>query len=1794
MMSSKQSAYGCVTGCAAILALLLTTPAPALPPPPGNDSPAAPFVIGPSVPVVEHGTTVLAADDISVTTLPAPADDVDGPDVFYSFAPLTSDTYRVQLIPWQRAPVRSSDRRFTIYIQDESDTFLAGARAGGSLYPVYFDAVLATGRVYRIGVDYNATTHDNFPFTLIVDTIPATAPDDCGTAEALGTTLPYAVLNDIDGASGDYSFVGGTGRCSVAGDTTAPGIDHVYRFTPHESGDYAIELVSSGFNGVLYVNTSCPPDFPSGCLGASNHQGKHELVVVTLEADTQYYIYVDNDSTTLNTGNYTLIVDTAFGYEINEIEPNDSFASACPLDTPLNGGQLVGPLDEDWWAVAGETGDRVYAWVNNGGTGNSTLDTDLAFYAADGSSLIEFDDLDGDGADSPIEDLRYIYATSAPVIAGVALTSDATHYLRVTDQNPAGTVHRYRFHVGVEPGTREPAAEVEPNETLAQANYSGKHYYSGVVDVTGDVDTFAFEATVGDRVFVALDGDPERDGTGSDSPNDDPRAFHAKLIIYDPDEDVLISDISDSNSIQSPPDYPAQGGFFFARTTGTHYVQVQAQSTLSQVGPEETYELAIFLNSAAPDLIEDVDPVVTLTPDYDVDTIGVEAADNAPGDTGICSVSLVNDTNLQITGLSFTEGDPVVTFTIELIDPGSSGLGDLVVADCATNTTQETARIDVDAPVCAGFNFSNRTRTSLHDPLFIKDNEPSGPGLDSVLTISETGAVTDVNVTITIETIRPPDIDAFLISPEGTSVELITDLGSSLAFDITEATFDDDAEETMPFLSGDAPYTGTWLPEDPAGLAQVNGEEALGDWKLNVRDDSSSASGGARLVRWTLDLDAGFANLESFAGTASDTEGTDSGIASIELINADNVALSLPWDFLPGDQVVEYVVTLVDTSLNGSGTIVVTDMSENTCERVIALNGFPDGAGPDNSGEVTTDLKLKAEVQADIPPSTPAGVVSTIPVPDAGLVGEVEVDLTIDTKEVGRLASTLTHDGEFASLINRVGMDDRGSAGLTKDNMDIDFDDDASVGDDAHEEPALGSVAFRGLHQPDGRGEFIGDGITSDRRENMLLNLGGSDAIGNWDLHVGDYRMMSSTDTTFRRWALTLKMPCGEERYVGRAIDLAPGTGVCSIALALGADNLAVDASFDLGDDVVDYVVTLIDPALPGSGTLDVTDCNSNVTQVPISLQPEADDQDPPVIAGSVNQTTFEFEGSATDQEPTDSGIESVEVLPYGNNLQIVSVTPDPPNGAAGVDFVVGLVNPAENGQGYVRVTDVCGWRTHVLVEIDANTPVCTGSVGRTKRYLSTDLPQAIPDNNSGGVVSSIVVSDPDIVEDVNVTFNITHPFDADIDMWMSAPVFRSLFSDIGFTGNDFIDTTLDDEAPAPIPDSSSEAPFTGSYQAEGGPVFDVLDGDPAAGTYSLYVVDDKDNDTGTFESWSLTIESSTFPDRWDGRAEDGEGLASGICAIWNPEDGPTNLNVVVDPFTPGDRIVRYSVELINPSIAGEADIFVEDCAGNACVVPISLSGSAGPPVPEPGGSVCAVPGDCTGAYEGADCIAGICYVPKNRYLSIDPTTNEEAVAYQVEITEAVDYPGAVGRAWWVDAPVCYDYPNGDPVPGATECEGSDYFGWVSHTSAAPVTRTWSEVPLHITGCGIAPAVLYEIRASADDGANFSDALAINTAHNPEGDAQSWGDITGGPVSGMPGLWLPPERATNFGDVGNAIRTFENRTDGSGSPPRVWVDVEINQVISLGDIQFIIKAFEGTAYADLNLPLIGVDPADCP
>ncbi|PCI42202.1 MAG: hypothetical protein COB51_13270, partial [Moraxellaceae bacterium] len=52
---------------------------------------------------------------------------------------------------------------------------------------------------------------------------------------------------------------------------------------------------------------------------------------------------------------------------------------------------------------------------------------------------------------------------------------------------------------------------------------------------------------------------------------------------------------------------------------------------------------------------------------------------------------------------------------------------------------------------------------------------------------------------------------------------------------------------------------------------------------------------------------------------------------------------------------------------------------------------------------------------------------------------------------------------------------------------------------------------------------------------------------------------------------------------------------------------------------------------------------------------------------------------------------------------------------------------------------------------------------------------------------------------------------------------------------------------------------------------------------------------------------------------------------------GASNLSLLVDPFIPGDDLVNYSVELIDPNASGTGTVIVTDGAGNICEQPVDL-----------------------------------------------------------------------------------------------------------------------------------------------------------------------------------------------------------------------------------------------------------------
>ncbi|TMQ08787.1 MAG: hypothetical protein E6J91_32350 [Deltaproteobacteria bacterium] len=142
---------------------------------------------------------------------------------------------------------------------------------------------------------------------------------------------------------------------------------------------------------------------------------------------------------------------------------------------------------------------------------------------------------------------------------------------------------------------------------------------------------------------------------------------------------------------------------------------------------------------------------------------------------------------------------------------------------------------------------------------------------------------------------------------------------------------------------------------------------------------------------------------------------------------------------------------------------------------------------------------------------------------------------------------------------------------------------------------------------------------------------------------------------------------------------------------------------------------------------------------------------------------------------------------------------------------------------------------TTTIVTSTAVPPECGGGGQVTRTFTSTDVPKAIPDNNATGVRSAIDVAPAGLdVQHVTVSVNITHQARGDLIIQVSAPNGQTatLSNRQGGKQNDFVATNLD---------------ITGSFTI----------GSPATGQWQLFVRDLARRNTGTINSFSLTITSS-------------------------------------------------------------------------------------------------------------------------------------------------------------------------------------------------------------------------------------------------------------------------------------------------------------------------------------------------
>ncbi|QLG44230.1 proprotein convertase P-domain-containing protein [Costertonia aggregata] len=115
------------------------------------------------------------------------------------------------------------------------------------------------------------------------------------------------------------------------------------------------------------------------------------------------------------------------------------------------------------------------------------------------------------------------------------------------------------------------------------------------------------------------------------------------------------------------------------------------------------------------------------------------------------------------------------------------------------------------------------------------------------------------------------------------------------------------------------------------------------------------------------------------------------------------------------------------------------------------------------------------------------------------------------------------------------------------------------------------------------------------------------------------------------------------------------------------------------------------------------------------------------------------------------------------------------------------------------------------------------------------------------------------IITDVNVSLNITHTWNADLDISLISPSGTTvvLSSDNGGSGDNYVNTFFDDSGSINIISGSS--PFTGTFRPEGN--LSDFNGENANGTWVLRVFDDTGGDTGTLDGFSIEICTNSSTD---------------------------------------------------------------------------------------------------------------------------------------------------------------------------------------------------------------------------------------------------------------------------------------------------------------------------------------------
>ncbi len=168
-------------------------------------------------------------------------------------------------------------------------------------------------------------------------------------------------------------------------------------------------------------------------------------------------------------------------------------------------------------------------------------------------------------------------------------------------------------------------------------------------------------------------------------------------------------------------------------------------------------------------------------------------------------------------------------------------------------------------------------------------------------------------------------------------------------------------------------------------------------------------------------------------------------------------------------------------------------------------------------------------------------------------------------------------------------------------------------------------------------------------------------------------------------------------------------------------------------------------------------------------------------------------------------------------------------------------------------------WIVAVLLGLGVlSIPVFADEVYTYSGDFDLQIP-AEPNTSKGWMDDAVIqVSDSFTIYDLDVGITLTHSNVFDLQIFLQSPegtkLCLNMYNPLSefFEGADYSQTVFDDESQIPI--AQAKPPFTGRFRPKASEGLEVFNGQDAYGPWRLQLYDAYHHDTGTLESFELTV----------------------------------------------------------------------------------------------------------------------------------------------------------------------------------------------------------------------------------------------------------------------------------------------------------------------------------------------------